>query len=716
MAQVAKEYRDRLPELKKSVESWHEYFLDNINRYKEFMRFVFRSGLTDSELESLRNTDKPTIEFNILEAYISRQRAEFSKNQPSFTVTAADGVPLQNINKEFMDTMQVIESHLRSIFSDGINDSLMYNVFSDLLAGGYSVVKIHTDYVNERSFEQNIVVERAFDPLLCGFDPLARESHKGDGRFYFETYPMTRNDFERDYGSDLTNRMKFVATAAGFGWSYKNEKEDIIIVIDFYEKKTKREKILKLSNGHVVTKKEYEEFLEEWEKSERIEQPPIPVGDSRYSEFTTICRYRFCETEVIAYEETDYKYLPGVFIDGNSVMLNNGDMSYQMTRPFVYHAQGIQRLKTFAGQSLANELENTVQHKWIAAIEGIPEKYLSAYRNPQKADVLVYNHFLDSRAPDVVLPPPQVVQRAPIPPEITNTFKMSDEMTQAILGSYDNSMGINRADLSGIAIARGAMQSNQAAVPYIMGYLKGLNRVATIIVDLIPKYYRTPRSLPLMLPSGEKTYTIINKQGTLYMNYDPNSLEVKVEAGASFAMQKELALQTIINLMQASPTFAQFINQEGLGLLLDNLDIRGIDQMKAKAAQFEMKVKQQEQQMQQMQMQQAQQASQGSQTMQQLAIAKAQKELQSPAKEQIEMLKVQHGMKMDEAELQLREQEIQDEFIGQVSAIRNDQVTEQLNRAKIDAENTRSSIEAVIALDKHHMEKMRPHSEGPNGQ
>ena len=48
--------------------------------------------------------------------------------------------------------------------------------------------------------------------------------------------------------------------------------------------------------------------------------------------------------------------------------------------------------------------------------------------------------------------------------------------------------------------------------------------------------------------------------------------------------------------MQASPLFAQFINTEGLPILLDNLEIRGIDQLKAQAESFTEQLKAQQQQ------------------------------------------------------------------------------------------------------------------------
>ena len=704
--EIAKKHTDRLKTLKKSVEEAQQYFRENVKRYEQFTRFVFSSSLNNNENgnddATLADRGMPTIEFNILEAYISRLRGEFAKQQPALMVRAADGVPLSMLDKQFTATLEVVEAHLRAIFFDGANDMLEYNIYSDLLAGGFSVMKVYTDYVNEMSFEQNICIERAFDPTLCVFDPLARASHKGDGRFCAELYPMTKDEFEDKFGADALKDMKFTRSLSGFDWSFQNEQEEIVLVCEYYEKQNRRETVVKLSNGHSITEKEYNKFLEEWGNRGLIEQPPIIVK-KRKTMIEKIVRYRFCECELLDVVETDYKYLPLVFVDGNSVHLKQGGSYTQMTRPYVYHAMGIQRLKNLAGQSLGNELENTIQHKFVVAVEAVPEKYLNAYQNVQKADTLMYKHFLDAKNPTVILPPPREIMRTPIPPQIAETFRMSDEMTQIILGSYDGAAGQNNGQMSGIAFARSAIQSNNASVPFIVGYIKGLNRVAQIIVDLIPKYYRTPRSLPVLLPDGKREYFEINKKGSLYMNYDPNNLQVKVETGVNFAMQKEIALQTIISLSQASQTFAQFFNQYGLPVLLDNIEIRGIDDLKEKAQEYQQQLQQQQQTAQQQHAKQMQmEAEQQAMSMQQ-----AQKELKAPTQTEIEVMAIQERARIDTANLEIKERDSETKFLDVMSKIRNADVENELKMAEIDAENTRSAVDSALNVSKHLHETMK---------
>lgn len=687
MAEVAKKHQDRLDELKKTIEKAHDAHKHNIDRFNEFYKFVFKTTMSDNEVATLSDRGMPTVEFNIVEAYLSRMRGEFIKQQPSLTVRAADGVPLTMLDAQFIDTMEVVEAHLKAVFLDSSNDMLNYKVFTDMAAGGFSAMKIYTDYASEMSFEQNIYIDRPYNVTMVIPDPMAVKSHKGDGRFIAEMYPMTRTECENTWGKAATKDMKFIKSNAGVNWSFKNEtNEEVVLICEYFEKQPKREKIVRLSNGKTVTKKKYEEFLAAWEESGGIEQPPI-ILEERWTILDSIVRYRFCETKVLDYQETNYKYLPIVFFDGNGVTLNEAGAYMHMTRPYVYNTLGIQKLKNLAGQSLGNELENTIQHKFIVATESIPTDYQDAYQDVQHAQALIYDHFLDTNNPNITLPPPQLVARTPIPPEISGTFRMSDEMTQMILGSYDVSGSMANAPLSGIAFARSAMMSSSSSMPYIAGFTQGLNRVAEIYMDLIPKYFRTPRSMPVLLPDGKRKYVEINKKGSVYMNFDSNALQINVETGINFAMQKEIALQTIVQLSQSMPSFGQFISSEGLMTLLDNIDIRGIDGLKEKAMEYTQKQNQAAQQQQQMQAQQSQ-----------LQMAQIQKELQAPTETQIGQLLIEEKSRTDAANIAIKERDSQTKFIETMAKIGNDEIENELKAARIDAENTRSAVDSLIKM------------------
>lgn len=575
---VAKKHADQLKRIKTNIEKATSYFKNNADRFHEFRKFVFKCQLDDDDLDLLASLQKPQIEFNILNAYISRLCGEFSKQEPSITVRTHYGTPVDPA------MIEVIEGHIRNILAESATDSTQYEAYKDSLSGGFSVFKVWTEYVNERSMDQVIRFGRAFEPTMCGFDPLARQPHKGDGRFCYEYYPYTKEEFKEKFPKVDIEKIEYTREAADFSWAYSNDKEDILVVCDYYEKKKSKRKLLKLANGVSLTEEEYIGHLAKWNESGFIQQPPAIV-DERTTEIEIVHRYRLIGNQVLDHIETNYRYLPFVFVDGDSVLIKESEAGRlsQFTKPYIYHAKGAQRLKNFAGQTLANELENMIQHKFKVAQQALPEQedYLDAYTNIQQANVLVWNAFANND-PDKPIPEPTEIQRIPTPPEVTNAFQLTDQNVQTILGSYDAALGINDNELSGVAIVEGATQSNAAAMPYVVNYMHALNQVAQIIMDLIPKYFVTPRTIPTQGMDGKKGYKLINHPQGQDVMYDANMLNVRVEAGVNFEVQKNRALMQINAMMQSSQMFAMFMN-ENMDILLDNMSFRNVDIVRQRA-------------------------------------------------------------------------------------------------------------------------------------
>jgi hypothetical protein len=497
--------------------------------------------------------------------------------------------------------------------------------------------------------------------------------------------------------------MKFSRSIDGFSWSYKTDKNDkIVLVCEYYEKKKRRQRIVELADGTVMRLKDYEKSVANWD---RVAQPPIIIGEPRWTVLEVICRYTLVENQVIDYAETDYTYLPHVFVDGNSIRLRKGSdgNTYQLTRPYVYHAKGVQDLKNFAGQTLAQNIKNMVQHKFIVKKEALPEEqvYLDALNNIQQASTVVVNAYTDNN-PDKPIPEPiREIALVPSPPEVAQAFSVSDPTTQTILGNFASNLGQNDQNLSGKAVIESATVNNSAAMPYLNGYLQGLAHAANIIVDLIPKYIVGKRILPVVNKQGDTEYKRVNEANYPYLIYNEKAIKVNVEAGVSFQTQKSQALSQIIALMGVSQQFAAFMNSEsGLPILLQNLTIYGADQLKQVVPKW----------MQEQQQQAAQQAEQERQAMMQSpqAMLAQAKQMQTQAdiekthaQAQSEMAKVE----IDKLKLLLDKQKA--EFENEIAIaklgldqqrVQNETIETQLTAddAEIKAAMTRERAQAEI--------------------
>lgn len=584
-----KKIQDELQRLKKDVENSREYDADNYRRYNQSRVSIFKSSLTEDEISALGYLKKPVIECNIGEAYVSRLRGEFSKQEPSISVSSCDDEPIDP------KKIETVDGNLRHALFEANNNGFEYNTYSEQLTGGFSVWEIGTRYKTPMSFSQEIYFSQTYDPTLTGFDPLARLKTKSDGRYCYKLYPVTKSDFVKRYkGIDISS-IGFNGSMAGFTWSYRSMREEIILVCEFYEKKYKDDVIVFLPNNRSMLLSKYEKMIEQWD---RIEQPPVKIAE-RETTFTTIDRYTFIENQILDYVETNDSDLPLIWVDGNSQVIKeaSGSQTKLLVRPYTYHLEGCQKLLNFALQSLGAELQNMVAHKWKVAKESIPKQYLKAYTNNQVPNVVIYNHLKDND-PNIVLPPPMEVTRTPIPPEISNTIPLMQQMSQNILGSFDASLGINNNQLSGTAIVEGATQSNSAAMPYIVGFIQAMNQLAQIYVNKLPEVLKNNSKIPVLKRDGKKDVVNINSDNGILLDYLPNSLNVKVEAGVNFTVQKSRAVEQMIGLSQAMPLFAQFLNDKCIPQLLDNLDFQGVDQMKVlyEGWQKENEIKQQQQQ------------------------------------------------------------------------------------------------------------------------
>lgn len=724
-----------LNSIKKDIENSYSYSEHNYKHYNEMMIFIFKTALSDDDRNTLAILGKPQIEFPILEAYINRIRGEFIRHKPKMDVHAAEGLTIGKVTDEYLMLLKVTQAHLNEVFFQADAEGFSYDVFTDCLGGGIGVGKVGTDYVNEKSFDQKIVVSRVLDPTMCGFDPLAKQSHKGDGRYCFELFPMSEEEFAIEFGAEKAKTFNFTRAVGGFNWSYKNNDAKIVLVAEYYCKVEKPVTLVRVAPNEITKEvmpiAEYNKIIKNWNS---IEQPPV-ILEKRKSTVTRIDLYRVCQNEILEHTETFYAMLPLVSFAGNKIMIRNteGGQLEELTKSYAANAKGIQQLMNYAGQTVGQELEDMPQYKVMIPLEGIPKAYEKIYQNQQIPSNIVYHQF-NPNNPGERLDPPQAFPRIPTPPLVYDTFTNSNATAQTILGSYDGLMGINDKQISGVAIQQGALQSNAAANPYLMGYIRGIQRIAEIIIHLMPLIYTTPRSIPVRLANGKRDYQIINapypkedkqakmqqkaQQGgmgenmevegeedaetqemenAIMFNYDPHDISVRVEPGVNAAVQKQVAFEMLTQAMNASPTFAEFINRQGMPVLLDNLELQGIEGLKEQVEEFQAQMEQERQQA-------AQQGSDADKIAQaeinkaqiEAEVARERNQLQA-ATDSAKIATERQRVENDTLELQLKAAEMDAKL--------------RMEGERTAAEDAKTAVEATLKMVEMHAEMNKPQGE-----
>lgn len=705
---AADKYQNELKDIKEAVTESYEYMQPNFKRFHAFRSFTFATSISESERAFLTEMQYPQIEFNVGEAYISRLAGEFSKQEPSIEVSG-DPDSVEPVNPQLVTA---IEGHMRHVFNEARKDNVVYEGYKDVISGGFAVLRLWTEYSSPNSFAQVIKFAKERDPTLCGFDPMAQTPTKHDGEYFYRVMPMRRKVIEKEFkGIDLSN-INRNNSVEGFKWGFNTVKTgEILMLCEFYKKKYKRYRIVHLADGSVVDVDDYKMVVERWSETGRIEQPPAVIGEPRWTTKEIICRYMVMGNQVLSYTETPLSGFPLVYCPGNDAVLRKGDQdcAQLMTRPYLYHYADAQRLKNYAGQCLAAELQNMVQHKIMVQKEALPtdDQSLQAYKNFQRASVLVHNAYDQQNKP---LASPVLIQRPPIPPEISNTFMATDSTIQAILGSYDAQLGINDSQLSGVAIVEGATQNNAVGMPYLNSYMQGLNRIAQLYVDMMPVIMTTERNLPIQTADGQKSNVFVSSKNPegLKMSFEPGALHVKVEAGVNFAIQQNRTMLQLERLMKDSPLFGQFMNQDGLGILLDNLSgVRGIEGLKEKAQEFMAQQKAVQAQQQKMQQSMPNPMMMKAQETQKRLQIEEQKLQQSQQELQMKSDQNQKENAIQAANVALKEQQSDNDRLRIMLEAGQNEAERLIKREKMDTEKQHAATDLAIKAASEHAHHTR---------
>lgn len=709
---------DRLEKIKKNISTSHKYWKENYDRYHNMRRFLYYSTLTEDDKAKLKELKKPIVSGNVIEAFVSRVLASFIESDPSVSIKKDSCLPSSDLGDD--KEAEFLECHVREKLTDSESNGFKKSVFEDAISGGFGWGEVYIQYPYPRSWQYEIGFAKCEDPTMCGCDPTAKEPNKGDAEYIYKIVPFTKQRFIEVYGEEAARDIQFTKSGASlneFQWAYAMSDIEIVLVAEYYWKKTKRERLFRLSNGMSVTRKEYDELKLKYELSGIIEQVPIEI-ESRMEEFTVIMRDEVCQTKILSSKETAFSKHPLVFCDGNSKILKDSDSTgmKQVTRPCFFQTVGAQKLKDFAMQTMGAEIENMMMSKLIAPIEALPdsEEFIKAYTNYQQSSVIMYNGY-DTEDPTKQVPQPREIQRTPTPPIVTETFSGCDNLINQTLGNFDQQPFLRR-DVSGEAIKQSSLQTSETMQPYYDNFYQFLQKIVEVMLDVLPKYYDTPRTVPVRGLDGKRGYVTINDEGnpdSVNIKYNPDELKVNVQAGVNVKAQKQMALKQLANIMQMLPSMSQFVDQEAVDIVIENSDIDRKDEMQARYDEWKGQNQQQQAQMQQMQ-QQAQMEMQQAQLELEKSIAMKNKvdaatslkkindaESQFVAKTIIDEKNKTRELQIAAAKLAIEQEKADLEAIKVQLAAQQDRIDSLVRASQVDAENARTAVDSALAVDKH---------------
>ena len=141
-------------------------------------------------------------------------------------------------------------------------------------------------------------------------------------------------------------------------------------------------------------------------------------------------------------------------------------------------------------------------------------------------------------------------------------------------GLYPTQLGQQGNEVSGTAIDARTRQGSYSTYCFFNSVNRAITTGGSVVNEMIPRVYDSERVITLMMPDEGMKNITVNKQMDDYGELIENDIrkgtyEVRLKAGPSFEGQKEQALQSLREVLQADPETFKLVAD----LYADNLPL-----------------------------------------------------------------------------------------------------------------------------------------------
>lgn len=516
----------------------------------------FRAGEQWPEgVKNERNLDgRPCLTINRIPQFIRQITNDQRQNRPAIRVSPVD-------DKADIETAKILQGMIRHIEYNSSADTAYDTAFEGAVTKGFGYFRIITDYVDAKSFDQEILIKKIQNSFSVYPDPFSKESDGSDMNWCLIVDDVNKDDYDSMYGESELSQMQDWQGIGDQSEGWVSGKS--CRIAEYFYKDYKETTIVLLSSGEVI------------EKSQAKKLPPeITIINERKASIPTVKWLKINGIEIL--EETEWvsQWIPVVPVYGDELNVNGK----RILEGVIRHAKDSQRMYNYWASTETEAIALAPKAPYLVAngqIKGFENQWKEA--NRKNHAYLTYNPV--STGGTVIGAPQRNTYEPPVQ-AVSNARMLASEDLKATTGIYDAALGNRSNENSGIAIQRRNAQSQTSNFHFVDNLSRSLKHAGRILVDLIPKIYDAPRAARILGEDGEQEIVRINeefiKDGQL-VTYELSrgKYDVAVDVGPSFATKRQEALTSMIDLTK---TYPQIMGVAG-DLLVKNMDWQGAQEI-----------------------------------------------------------------------------------------------------------------------------------------
>jgi hypothetical protein len=513
---------------------------------------------------------RPCLTINKLPQHVRQVTNEQRQNRPSGKVIPAD-------DKGDVEVAEILDGMVRHIEYMSDADVAYDTACDNQVIYGEGYFRVLTDYCNENSFDQDILIGRIRNSFSVYMDPTIQDPCGSDAKWCFITEDITKTEYAFQFpnATPVSSLMSQGVGDQNIGlWLGDNT----VRIAEYFYYETDY-KTLNL----------YPDNLTAFEGTSEDKQLLAMYGKSLRSRKAERKKVMWCKTngfEILEEREWAGKWIPVIRVIGNEFEVDG----CMYVSGLVRNAKDAQRMYNYWVSQEAEMLALAPKAPFIGyggQFEGYENNWKTA--NTNNWPYLEVNPDVTDGAGNM-LPLPQRAQPPMASSGLLQAKAGASDDIKSTTGQYDSSLGATSNERSGKAILAREKQGDTGTYHYVDNLARAIRYVTRQLVDLIPKIYDTQRVARIVGLDGEvgmvklnpeqpeSVKKIENENGiVLEKIYNPNvgKYDVVVTTGPSYMTKRQEALDGMSQLLQGNPELWQVAGD----LFVKNMDWPGAQEM-----------------------------------------------------------------------------------------------------------------------------------------
>ena len=552
--EMAQEVEEVLEQLKLAQEADS----DIRDMAREGEHFVYkRDGQWEPEVVN-RFSDMPRYTFDQATPIIDSICGEIDQMDFACRAIPAGG----DADEKTAETMDGLFRHIENI-SDA--KSIYRAAIRSAVVTGQAGWRLRTDYVNDESFDQDILIEQVpnFNDRVW-FDPSSEKQDRSDAEWAIVLHAMPCEKYEEVFGEDYG----YSSVGDGKTTTVYSKKPEQVIVGEYIYKKYSPVDLVLMSNGAVYPDDEDFKAI-----SDELEKAGIKEIKRRERKDAIVCIRFFNGSQWLGEaKETPFSMIPVIPVYGDFLISENkviwrGKIANIIDPCRVYNYV---RSREIAEGALAPRAKY-----WMTPEQAAGHEQKLGSLNTNQDPVQFYNH-VDGQMP------PQQQGGAQINQGLEVIAQAMATDIQKSSSTFDANVGANPNVQSGVALKALQNKGDIGTVKYVKSLEIAIRQTAIVIAQAVKKVYDTPREQRIIKPDGSpdrvKLQDIAIDQQTgrqiILNDLTKGQYDFICTAGKGFQNKQQETIETMLSMGQYDPTILQVGKDVMLKSLNDpNMDI-----------------------------------------------------------------------------------------------------------------------------------------------